>query len=431
MTTPLVSIIVPTVGRPASMQRLLRSLSVRQGAASFEVVLVVDGVAPAAAGVGDPRGWPFAVRVVESAARGAAAARNTGARAAASQILVFLDDDLEVDEGTVSAHATYHAGGPDRIGAGGLTPVPVATGFLGAVLAGWWDVVDERLNDPRHRFTFRDLLTGHCSMRRHTFDRVGGFDESLQCHEDYDFGYRALQLGLSIRRVPGAHARHHDGSNLAKVLKRKRDEGQAGVQLAARHPLLRRALPLGQPLQAGRVALLVHRAAVTPGFVADLVPVVCGGGMRIFEGLRMRGKWRVTLERAMDYWYWRGVRERAGSRAAVEALRPGGASDDSDLPLEIDLAHGLAYAESCLDRERPASVRIRLGSSLIGTVPADPGAEPLRGVHLRALLLKFMLRRYVRAAAAAGLMPDMLASGLRAADPADTRPEGRATESAA
>ncbi len=264
MTAPLVSIVVPTLGRPASLQRLLRSLSNQRGAPSFEVVVVVDGAAPSAAGVGDPRGWPFEVQVIESEARGAAAARNTGARAAGSQILLFVDDDVEVDEGTVSAHAAYHAGGPDRIGAGGLTPVPVATGFLGSALAGWWDVLDEQLSDPRHRFTFRDLLTGHCSVRRQTFNRVGGFDESLRCHEDFDFGYRALKLGLSIRRVPGAHARHHDGSTLDKILKRKREEGQAGVQLAERHPALRRAFPLGRPLVAGRVALLVHEAAVSP-----------------------------------------------------------------------------------------------------------------------------------------------------------------------
>jgi len=431
MTPPLLSIVVPTLGRPASMQRLLRSLSVQHGAPSFEVVVVVDGVAAAAAGVGDPRGWPFEVRVTESAARGAAGARNTGARAAASQILLFVDDDVEVDEAAVAAHAAFHAGGPDRIGAGGLTPVPVATGLLGAALAGWWDVFDEQLRDPHHRFTFRDLLTGHLSIRRNTFERVGGFDESLRCHEDFDFGYRALQLGLSIRRVPGAHARHHDGSTLDKILKRKRDEGRAGVQLAERHPPLRRALPLGRPLVAGRVAHLVQQAAVTRGRAGDLVPVVCAGGLRVFEMLRMRDKWRVTLERAMDYWYWRGVQEQAGSRAAVEALRPDGESDETGPPLEIDLARGLTQAEARLDQERPVSLRVRLGSALVGTLPFVPGAEPLRGVHLRPLLLKFMLHGYVRAAAAAGLMPDALAAGVRAAAPADALPEGRPTDRAA
>ena len=106
MTAPLLSIIVPTIGRPASMARLLRSLSAQRGAPAFEVVVVADGVAPAATGTGDPRGWPFELRVTACEGRGAAAARNTGARAATSHVLLFLDDDVELDEGTVAAHAT-------------------------------------------------------------------------------------------------------------------------------------------------------------------------------------------------------------------------------------------------------------------------------------------------------------------------------------
>lgn len=431
MNAPRLSLVVPTIGRPASLLRLLRSLSSQRAAPPFEVVVVADGIPIASAGVGDARGWPFDVRVIQSVGRGASAARNTGVAAAASPILVFVDDDLELLETTVAAHAAFHAAGAQLIGAGGLAPEPVETGLLGSALAGWWELIEERLNDPRHRFTFRDLLTGHCSMRVSTFDRVGGFDESLRCHEDFDFGYRALQEGLSIRRVPGADARHHDGSTLRKILTRKRDEGRAGVQLADRHPPLRRALPLGQPLVDGRLALLAHRAAIGHGRAGALVPLACVGAMRLFEALRMRDKWRVALERAMDYWYWRGVREQAGSRAAVDAQRPGGDTHGSGPPLEVDLVHGLALAEARLDSERPASLRIHLDGRLVGVVPAVAGAEPLRGVHLRPLLLKYLLPGYVRAAAAAGLMPEVLANGVRDRVPADTMPGGQPTDRAA
>lgn len=419
MTTPVVSIIVPTIGRPASLQRLLRSLSSQRGAPSFETIVVVDRVAPASAGVGDSRGWPFEVRVVPAAGAGAAAARNTGAGAAAGQVLLFLDDDLELHEDVVGAHAAFHAGGPDLIGAGGLTPVPVATGLIGSALSGWWELVDERLNDPRHRFTFRDLLTGHCSIRRRSFDRVGGFDEALRCHEDFDFGYRALQLGLSIRRVPGADARHHDGSALRKILARKRDEGRAGVQLVERHPALRGALPLGLPPFNSRLARLVQRSAVSGGRAGEVVPMACAAAMRLFETLRMRDKWRVALERAMDYWYWRGVAEQAGSRAAVDALGRSGASGEPDRLLEIDLVDGLVPAESRLDTKRPAGMSVRLGGRLVGTLPPIPGAEPLRGVHLRPLLLKYMLEGYIRAAAESGLMPSVLALAVSPASAVD------------
>ncbi len=431
MTTPLLSIIVPTIGRPASMQRLLRSLSAQAGAPSFDVVVVVDGIPAAEAGVGDPRGWPFVVRVVPSAGRGAAAARNSGVRESAGHVLVFLDDDMEVDGGALSAHAVFHAGGPDRIGAGSLTPAVTETGLIGAALAGWWEVIEEQMADPRHRFTFRDVLTGHCSMRRRTFDRVGGFDETLRCHEDFDFGYRALQHGLSIRRVTGAQARHHDRSTLRNILARKREEGRAGVQMAERHPALRRVLPLGRGLAAGRLATLVQRVAVDGAYSGAAVPIVCAGGLRLFEALQMRDKWRTVLERAMDYWYWRGVREQAGSRAAVDALRESGEPPQAERAMTIELADGLPRAELQLDAERPHSLRVLLAGQLVGIVPDVAGAEPLRGVHLRPLLLKYLLPGYLRAAAAAGLMPDSLVHSVRDTRLAGSIPDGDAADQAA
>ena len=144
----------------------------------------------------------------------------------------------------------------------------------------------------------------------------------------------------------------------------------------------------------------------------------------------MRDKWRVALGRAMDYWYWRGVLEQAGSRSAVEALRPDGTCHDATPPLEIDLANGLAWCEARIDAERPASLCVRLDGRLVGIEPASPGAEPLRGVHLRARVSTHMWRGYVHAAAAAGLMPEVLANAVRdtvpsAAAPA-TAPTGQA-----
>lgn len=84
----------------------------------------------------------------------------------------------------------------------------------------------------------------------------------------------------------------------------------------------------------------------------------------------MRDKWRVALGRAMDYWYWRGVLEQAGSRSAVEALRPDGTCHDATPPLEIDLANGLACCEARIDAERPASLCVRLDGRL-----TDPPGE--------------------------------------------------------
>jgi hypothetical protein len=52
--------------------------------------------------------------------------------------------------------------------------------------------------------------------------------------------------------------------------------------------------------------------------------------------------------------------------------------------MEIDLDRGIAHAAATVDRGRPAGLRILRRGRLIGIIPAEPGAEPLRGIHLRA-----------------------------------------------
>src|SRR5262249_40981267 len=55
-------------------------------------------------------------------------------------------------------------------------------------------------------------------------------------------------------------------------------------------------------------------------------------------------------------------------------------------PYEIDLQHGLEAAMRQLDASAAASVRLRWGRLVVGTIEPRPGAEPLRGRHLPWLL---------------------------------------------
>lgn len=407
---PSISIIVPTCGRRDSLRVLLGRLSWQASALPFEVVVVLDGVTAEAAGLADSAtAWPFPVRIAQvHGRRGAAAARNLGAAVARGALLLFLDDDVEPGPGVLAAHARLHAQQPMLIGAGALTPRPVCGGFIGNALAGWWEVMNERLADPRHRFAFRDLLTGHCSMTRETFELVGAFDESLWCHEDFEFGVRALAQGVCIRYARGADAEHRDASDLAKILQRKRDEGRADVQLVRAHPALVSALPLGSPLPRSRTAGLMQRLpSLRAGLIDRLVPATLCGLMRLCERLTMRDKWRWALDRAMDFCYWSGVHAEAGSGEAVDRLRAATTPQVGTM-VDLDLLEGLPAVEARLDRLRPDGVRIWMGQDAIGVVRPEPGREPFRGIHLRPILLTQMAEPFTQAAARAGLLPPVL-----------------------
>lgn len=423
---PALSVVVPTCGRPASMRRLLASLAQQEHAPPFEVVVVADGVSLDAIGIHPEAAWPFALRVVHQPPLGPAVARNRGADEASAPLLLFMDDDVEPSAASVRAHADFHARRVGAIGAGDLTPAPLAGGFTGAALAGWWERMCDGLHDRRHRFTFRDLLTGHCSMSRELFEHVGRFDASFRCHEDFEFGFRAIEAGASFGYVTGAEALHHDATQLTGILGRKFAEGRADVQMVAKHPRILRALPLGRTLAVGRLARRVYDAALRHDAGGDLLNRSLLVAMRTFERLSMRDKWREALERAMDFAYWRGVLAEAGSPAAVVALR---ARVDPPLadPILVDLRRGFAEAEDRIDRLRPLALRVMIGSHEVCVLPEEPGSERIRGAHLRPLILKGYPGAFAAAARRAGTLPEVLARLVpETASSPDTQERGSA-----
>lgn len=91
---PLVSVVIPTRGRPALLGRAIDS-ALRQTVAGLEVVVVVDGPDPETAAALE-RVTDARVRVIQNeTSLGGGQARNLGVRAARAPWVAFLDDDDE------------------------------------------------------------------------------------------------------------------------------------------------------------------------------------------------------------------------------------------------------------------------------------------------------------------------------------------------
>jgi GT2 family glycosyltransferase len=385
---PTLAIVVPTHNRRASIERTLRAFSTQSCLGRVvEAIVVADGCTDGTADIPRDR-WPLPVRIVEQPRRGAAAARNRGAAAATADVLVFLDDDIEVCPGFVAAHARAHSDGDDRRVAIGYLP-PDLQGrrdFFAVMLRSWWEAMFDRMRDSGHRFSYSDLLSGNVSMRRSLFEEVGGFDESFQCHEDYELGCRLIGAGARFSFVEAAAGWHHERTDLARALQRKRDEGRADVALARRHPAVTAALPLcrwDSSHVTWRGGLLRTLALAHPG-AGDLLESRCRSMLALLEAGRLRTRWRRLLDDLLAYWYWRGVGETIGDETVAQlcelARRP------APVPCELDLRAGLAAAVQTLDHVRPEALRLCWGSRSIGMVPAEAGAEPLAGRHLSSIL---------------------------------------------
>ena len=210
-----VSVVVPYYEAPEALGLTLAALEGQTYPRElFEVVVIDDG---------SKRPLPtrlattLDVRVVRQEDRGfgAARARNTGARAARHDILVFLDCDMMPEAGWLAAHARWHHVVSDVLTLGFRKHVEVdgidaaairrRKGALADLFAGRPVTRPEliegimRRTDDLTSIRPRDsnVATGNMGVSRGFFEEVGAYDESFTewGGEDTEFGCRAFNLG--------------------------------------------------------------------------------------------------------------------------------------------------------------------------------------------------------------------------------------------
>lgn len=398
-----VTVVVPTHNRRAAVVRLLHALNRQEPIRGrFDAVVVCDGCTDGTASAIRVAPWAFPVLVLSQSTSGPAAARNAGARRASGRIFLFLDDDVEPLPNLLRAHAAFHERFSRGVAVGDLRPQIEARDFFGTLLRGWWLGMHEGPRERGHRYIFRDLLTSHFSIGREAFRELGGFDDALRCHEDWELGYRAIQAGLDLQFLPEAIAVHHDATTLEKTLGRKFDDGVADVQLIQRYPELVHDLPLGRPTDVDRLGRALRELAWRWPRTSDAVAGALRVALRGYEAARLRFRWCAMLENLLDHAYWRGVATAAGSPEVLRGMVERAPARESP-SLTIDLARGIDAARGELDAKRPRSIRLVIAGEFVGDVPAVPGAERLRGEHLPRIIARQFEREYLRAASAAGV----------------------------
>jgi Glycosyl transferase family 2 len=190
-STPGVTIVVPTIGRP-SLRALLRSLAVATGPLPRRILVVDDRRrrdAPLLDG-GLPARLAGRLTVLSGGAAGPAAARNLGWRAAEDDWIAFLDDDVVVDGDWLERLAADLASAADDVaGVQGDLTVPRP---IGRAPTDW----ERNVIGLEHaRWATADL-----AYRRCVLERLAGFDERFPraYREDADLGLRVTADGWRI-----------------------------------------------------------------------------------------------------------------------------------------------------------------------------------------------------------------------------------------
>lgn len=197
-----VSVVVPTVGRPELLTRLLNSLAKCDPRASD--VLVVDQSENDAVAEVVERYAQYGVRRVQCHGVGVAHARNVGLRAARYDVTLWTDDDCTVASDWV------------RVGSTCLDEATMPTIITGRVLPTGngsrvpSTIVTTERREYRGLQTLDILYSGNMALQRSQALALGGFDEALPAAEDNDLCYRWLAAGYCIRYEPALVVRHLD-----------------------------------------------------------------------------------------------------------------------------------------------------------------------------------------------------------------------------
>jgi peptidoglycan/xylan/chitin deacetylase (PgdA/CDA1 family)/GT2 family glycosyltransferase len=239
------TLVVATWQRPGSLRNTLTSL-LEQSYPDFDIVVVCDGEDSQTAAMATEFGAVPRLRwFFHESNRGLAAARNTGAREAAGDVILFMDDDAIAGADLVEAHMVHH------ISAGDLRRLVVCGPLIEDPERPFSSCLDRRLHDIREMIVAgsaaamqvpgpesvgddieRGLWCGlNCSVRREALIRSGGFNERFRkSGEEMELGQRLHLSGFEFVFEPRARVLHKNTKSWPAYYRGSwRDKGELDV----------------------------------------------------------------------------------------------------------------------------------------------------------------------------------------------------------
>ncbi len=277
---PSVSLIIISKCRPARLRTSVAAHLAHAAVAGIPIELVVIEEAPAAVPIPGVEYVHLPLRHL-----GFGYSRNCGLRRASGDIIVFADDDVTPSAAWLPRLLAVFADPHVLAAGGGVIPQPDGIGALGAALGA----LGFPAGGPA-RIAASGLApvpsavisSGNCAFRRSVLDQVHGFDEALVAGTEDSVFFRRLAALGETRFVGGAFAYHEQREDLSAVagwaLRRGRgyfcrDRLEHGVFFSA----------LGDPLRS--LLLKALAGLVLAGLAAWAAGLLAGAGAALLLSL--------------------------------------------------------------------------------------------------------------------------------------------------
>ena len=215
--SPTVSVMIPYYNCKEYIVETIQSV-LSQSHQNFEIIIVDDGSDPEHADyLREFLADKPAIRYAVQNNQGVAAARNHAARLAGGKYFLFLDSDDLILPDYIEKCVTVLENNPDC-----KLVYPLAEYF--DAQEGLWNLPDY---DGLESLLMGNRFPSSVSMHRaEDFAALGGFDENLTTHEDWDFWIRLLSNGGTVIRIPEVlfrYRKRRDGSSLINRLEQNPD----------------------------------------------------------------------------------------------------------------------------------------------------------------------------------------------------------------
>lgn len=237
-----ISVVIPTHiqshNRASAFLKVLRNLSQQTiPRERYEVIIVEDGVNISTwQALNDMLCRMQNVVLLHQPKKGPSAARNRGVRLAKGGIILFIGDDIIIENNLLEAHLKAHGSHEDCIL---VNPVCASENarlgkdILEIKFEGVLEGVEYEMP------TGREFCTACVSIKKRLIEKEI-FDENFlyAAYEDTDVGYRLHKLGVHFVCIRNTYAVHEHIHSIDSILKRSKNCGHAFSYLSKKHPQL-------------------------------------------------------------------------------------------------------------------------------------------------------------------------------------------------
>jgi glycosyltransferase involved in cell wall biosynthesis len=310
-----VSVIIPALNEEAMIGRCLGSLiGSKCPTDGFEVILVDNGSTDHTLEVARSFSGHLNLTILQRPCINISGLRNEGAAAAKGEILAFLDADCLVPSDWI-VNACCHLSSEGAGVIGGNIDIPGESRWV----ARAWYGIGYAPRDGEVTY----VPSGNMLMRRSSFRRIGGFDESLKTSEDCELCFRAKESGMTVRAIGEMAVIHvRTPQTLTQFYLRERWHGTHVVKVFLANikarPNLRAVVFAFYMLVCGAVTTIGLVLALFFGQYVALsigvggvitVPLLCS--VRKLRAVRGKKYWATLIPLTVLHMVWGFARARA------------------------------------------------------------------------------------------------------------------------